>query len=129
MKSVIYISTRAKNFSDENLHTLVTSCRTRNANDDITGCLVYNGMNFMQLIEGDNDTIDACMARIVKDERHSGVVTVREREIDQRECPDWGMVGLSVSRNPTEAEKKQILDMLDGGQTDTRNLFTSFATL
>ena len=129
MKSVIYISTKAQNFLQSDLGDLVEYGTKRNAADNITGCLVFNGMNFMQLIEGADDAIDACMARIAKDDRHSGVVTIRERECEARECPEWGMVGLAVSKKPTAAERKEIETLLRDAQADTQNMFGSFTTL
>lgn len=129
MQSVIYISTAVSSFSRDDLDTLVATCAERNRRDDITGCLVYNGVNFIQLLEGESDKIAACMARISGDERHTGVVTIRDNEISARECPEWGMVGLKVSQQPSEEEIREIESLLSKAGSDTQNLFTSFSSL
>lgn len=129
LKSIIYISTKTKNFSEEELGQLVESASTFNAANDITGCLIYNGMNFIQLIEGEADAIHRCMERISADERHTGIVIVRDLDIEKRECPDWNMVGQSVSQQPVDEEKEGVAQLLAMADANTQMLFTSFATL
>ncbi len=129
LKSIIYISTKVHNFSKDDLEALLARCEENNRASNITGCLIYNGMNFMQLIEGDEEAIDACMARILKDDRHSGIVTIREKNIDSRECPEWGMAGRHVSAQPDTDERAQIAEMLENAASDTRRLFDSFSSL
>ncbi len=107
----------------------MAQCAAYNEANGITGCLVYNGMNFMQLIEGDDAAIDSCMARILKDTRHSGIVTIRGKTIDVRECPAWGMTGRHVSAKPGKEERTQIAQMLKNANDDTRRLFDSFSSL
>ena len=129
MKSVIYISTKAGTFGEDDLAALVENSRKMNAANDITGCLVYNGMNFMQLLEGDAATIDDCMARITADARHSGVVIIRETTRETRECPDWGMEGRTVFQKQDDAQKSHVRDMLKNASEDTRRIFASFSSL
>lgn len=129
MRSIIYISTRAKRFTDETLQELVQASSKRNSADAITGCLVYNGMNFIQLLEGDHDKLSDCMARIEQDDRHTGIVIIRDAETQSRECAEWGMTGRSVSAKPGKTEQEDIARMLGNASPETVKLFTSFSSL
>jgi hypothetical protein len=46
----------------------------------------------MQLLEGQADRVDACLAAIRDDPRHSGMVEIRRREIERRDFAHWSML-------------------------------------
>jgi len=129
LKSIIYISTKTKNFSEEELGQLVESASQFNAANNITGCLIYNGMNFIQLIEGEAEDIHRCMERISADDRHTGIVVVRDLDIEKRECPDWNMIGRKVAPKQVEQEQADVSQLLALAEANTKTLFTSFSSL
>lgn len=69
---------------------LATSVR-RNAEDNITGMLLYAGGNIMQVLEGDEEAVHRTYARIDKDYRHRNTLVLSEEEITERSFPDWRM--------------------------------------
>ena len=101
MKSVLYVSVADPELGIDGIHSIVSHSQQRNAADGITGIMLYNGSNFLQLIEGDEAAIDACYARIQRDPRHSGVATLREELIAVREFPAWAM-RYSLIEQPVE---------------------------
>jgi hypothetical protein len=129
MKSVTYISTAKEIFDNDALDTLLAQCRIFNAEHEITGCLVYNGINFLQLIEGPDASVDSCMERIIADDRHNGVVTVRSETVGVREFPSWTMAGRLFPDAKGKSNIGIIDEVLAGARAETRAIFSSFTTL
>ena len=68
-----------------------------NHRDGITGFLLCDGFNFAQALEGQQDKVEACFARIARDPRHVQPVV---REIgwrEERAFARWSMCGLTLS--------------------------------
>ena len=96
MISVIYVSVADPLIREEDIAAILLSARRNNRRDGLTGALIYNGHNFMQLLEGPAREIDACLDTIRGDARHSGMVEVRRRAIDVREFAEWSSRPLDV---------------------------------
>ncbi len=92
MLSVTYVSVADPLISDEDIAAILVSARRNNARDELTGALVYNGHNFLQLLEGPDDQVEACLAVIRADPRHSGMVEVRRRAVETRDFGEWAML-------------------------------------
>ncbi len=91
MLSVIYVSVVDPGLEREEIHALVEVARAHNVRDGLTGALIYNGQNFMQLLEGPVAKVEACLARIRADRRHCGMIEIRRRLIEEREFADFSM--------------------------------------
>ena len=89
--SKTYLSKAVDVFSDHDLDQLLTNCRRNNAAASVTGALLYHNGYFMQLIEGQLDTINAIYDRIQADPRHEVLSVLFEDEISARFFPDWTM--------------------------------------
>lgn len=129
MQSVTYISTAKEIFDNAALDALLTQCRGFNAENEITGCLVYNGINFLQLIEGPEDAIKQCMQRILSDERHNGIVNIRSETVTMREFPSWTMAGRLFPDAKGQSNVGIIDEVLQSARSETRAIFSSFSTL
>lgn len=92
MLSVIYVSVADPLLLPDDIDAILVTARRNNARDSLTGALIYNGHNFMQLLEGPADRVDACLAAIREDRRHSGVIEIRRHAIERREFADWAML-------------------------------------
>lgn len=101
MKSILYVSVADPELVSDDIYQLVGNAQQRNQAEGISGVMLYNGSNFLQLIEGEAATIDACFERIVADPRHSGVVTLRNDPVAVREFPEWAM-RYSLVEQPVE---------------------------
>lgn len=60
------------------------SSQQNNKRHNITGCLAQPDGQFVQVIEGEIDRVDALMTRIVADARHENVVQLGEWIIQAR---------------------------------------------
>jgi hypothetical protein len=90
---LLYISRSALAPSEEaqGLADILTVSRARNADLDLTGCLIWTGSSFAQMIEGPSDAVEAVMQSIIRDPRHRDVRILFTQPIDQRRFADWRM--------------------------------------
>ena len=92
MKQILYASVSASaDGQPADVTGILERSRHNNALDGITGLLWTDGHRFLQVLEGGDDAVDACYARIRADNRHCGVVTIAERTIELREFGYWVM--------------------------------------
>ena len=91
MKRVVYVSTSSNDLTDEDVAALAVDASQRNDALDLTGLMAFNGINFIQALEGDGDAIDRIYAAIQRDRRHHGVITLIEEPCGERLFPDWRM--------------------------------------
>jgi hypothetical protein len=69
-----------------------------NRRDDITGLLICNGVHFAQALEGPQDKVEACFARISADSRNVEPVVRELGWSDGRAFPRWSMCAVTLSR-------------------------------
>ena len=91
LKTVIYVSTGTERFSDDTLLEILANSRARNAALGVTGMLLYDDGNFMQVLEGSPPAVDAIYASIERDARHYALIKILEENTEGRSFPDWSM--------------------------------------
>jgi len=129
MLSVIYVSKVFPGFDEQALVELTDQASAINKSKGITGMLAYNGMNFMQLLEGKERAVEAALDRISRDNRHSDMVIIRRDKEQPRECPDWSMRAFTLPLAGAGAADAFFRSLPEGFRADTRMVFTSFASL
>lgn len=88
---LIYASSAVELFSKQQLVDLLHEARIHNKSADITGMLLYRDGNFLQVLEGEPEAVDALYQKILKDRRHTNILTISRREINSRIFHDWEM--------------------------------------
>jgi hypothetical protein len=63
----------------------------RNAVEGITGMLLYKDGNVMQVLEGEEAAVLKLYAKIGRDPRHRGLMTLLRRPVEDRQFPGWTM--------------------------------------
>lgn len=92
MKQILYASVNAQpGWQPADVVAILEESRHNNALDGITGLLWTDGHRFLQVIEGGEEAVDACYARICADTRHHAIVTILDRTVDRREFGYWAM--------------------------------------
>jgi len=102
MIQVNYVSHVSKPLSGEELLALLLQCRTNNAEQGITGMLLYGNGTFLQTVEGEEPVIDPLVEKILHDERHEDVRLLSRRTISQRQYADWNMGYAEVTDSELE---------------------------
>jgi hypothetical protein len=111
LKSLTYTSLAALDLQADDLEAIHRTARDINALGGVTGILIYNGVNFLQVIEGAPNAIDDLVERLRRDRRHSGLEIRDEHNAKLRTFPDWSMELVRVSASYFEAQDT-ILDRL-----------------
>jgi len=114
---LIYTSTSRLEQTDaglRTLHELLTTARQRNAENDVTGVLYYDGRKFTQLLEGPPDAVEAIFKRIAADSRHERVAVKSRTMWPHRSFAGWKMA-LVAAKDRLEAlgEEGDITDDVD----------------
>ena len=91
MLQMIYTSVATKKFPPTELKDLLEISRRNNVRDGITGMLLYEDGTFIQVLEGDEETVESTFNRISKDPRHSKIVLIAKFELDHRSFNEWEM--------------------------------------
>jgi hypothetical protein len=76
---------------DATLQNIVAVSQQRNELLKITGCLVFTGTRFAQIIEGSRSGIAELQRRIRADKRHTDVTTVEEEQAEKRRFSEWSL--------------------------------------
>ena len=116
MISLIYVSSAAQPFSDQELVDLLEVCNRKNRLVRVTGMLLYKDGNFMQILEGPEDAVRALYSRIEIDPRHRGAIKLLDETIAERDFKNWsmGFRNLNLRRDAPEGFS-QFMQPLEGG--------------
>ncbi len=71
---------------------MMNTIRQHNRLNGISGCLIHQDGEFMQLLEGKQQVLHALRDRIRADQRHEDFRVIAEGPLQQRVFNDWGMV-------------------------------------
>jgi hypothetical protein len=75
------------------LRDILTTSRSNNARAGISGCLLFDGSTFVQVLEGAAVDVMATYQRIEKDPRHREAATIGEVSSRSRLFGSWRMAG------------------------------------
>lgn len=128
LSQYLYISTAPTLSRDEVDAILATSARNNPARE-ITGLLLYNGRNFLQLIEGEEEALVSLMLRITEDPRHSGITLLDRRAIEERSCPDWAMKRVLIAESIASRREMLERELPEGIAPEVRKMIVNFAVL
>jgi hypothetical protein len=104
MISLIYISTAVQILSNDELLDILRVSYKNNGVNSVTGMLLYQGGNFMQVLEGSEEGVMEIFGKIKKDTRHSDINLISIDPIEERQFEDWKMAFVNLD---AEAAKKE----------------------
>ncbi len=128
---IVYMSRARLWFSDADLADLARPAQSANNRYGITGLLLYDGLRFVQAIEGRQAAIRQLMTNIERDIRHDNVEIASEGEIDQREFGNWSLAFKRVAAGRcTRAFISEVWsNVAHVADPEMRALFIGFAAL
>ncbi len=88
---LIYISAAARLPTEDELKALLEKARANNGKRDVTGMLLYHKATFIQVLEGEENTVRQLFDTIRQDSRHHAIVKLVDESITARDFPDWSM--------------------------------------
>ena len=82
----------APTLSNEDLHKILASARSRNLAEDITGMMIYHRGEFVQILEGKKESVAKVYEKFIcPDPRHTAINKVLENTISCRSFNEWSM--------------------------------------
>lgn len=99
--SLIYASRSTEYFHEHEIPNLLQQVRIGNAKQEITGMLLYISGSFLQVLEGQPETVDAVFSRILRDKRHTQLTLIDRESILERAFEGWTMMHKTL--DPVEA--------------------------
>ena len=108
---LIYVSHAANGLKSSDLHDILKKAHEVNANLGITGLLLYKNKRFMQLIEGQEDTVRGLYQKILQDPRHRDLIVLQEDTEPERQFPGWSMAFRNLNALPSA-------DKLESGEIE-----------
>lgn len=106
MYRLAYVSTSHKRLSATDMQDILEAAIRNNGEVGVSGTLLFNGVNFLQILEGAEEEVERIYARICEDERHNHVVTIF-RESGVKRCFESSPMTLSTL-------KSKVADLPDG---------------
>ncbi|NBB25264.1 hypothetical protein GVM20_09020 [Porphyrobacter sp. SLTP] len=128
LSQYLYIST-APTLPREEVDAILAASARNNPERGITGLLLFNGRNFLQLLEGEESAVAGLMDTITADPRHSGVSVLDRRGIDARTCPDWAMKRVMIAESIESRRDMLERDLPEGLDPEVRKMIVNFAVL
>lgn len=113
---VLYVSRRLRSIPDDQVvdEIALPSIRSNRA-DDITGCLWFDPVHFVQVLEGPREAVESLVAKIQADPRHTAVRVVRCRTILLRTFDRFSLKVLRHLRDDAVAGLPQAVFDTDDG--------------
>ena len=100
---IVYVSFSSTEMSEDEIIELLAEVRAKNKKQHVTGLLLHNNESFIQVIEGEKNTINRLYEKIKTDPRHENIVKLLEEPIHSRAFPDWSMGFQEISSAETAA--------------------------
>ncbi|MEM1293903.1 MAG: BLUF domain-containing protein [Verrucomicrobiota bacterium] len=89
---IIYRSISAEEFpTNEDILDLAEVSARNNQRDGITGLLILSGSQFLQVLEGEVQPVNALFQRICRDPRHHSVELVQYENTSETYFQEWNM--------------------------------------
>ena len=113
---VLYVSRRLRSIPDDQLvdEIALPSIRS-NRTQDITGCLWFDPVHFVQVLEGPREAVESLVAKIQADPRLTAVRVGRRRKLILRTCERFSLKVLRHFRDDAVAGLPHAVFGTDGG--------------
>lgn len=117
---LIYLSSAARHLTQADLEQILTAVRRNNSSAGVSGLLLYHDDIFLQVLEGPEDKVLACIERIKADPRHHQLIEVFSAPVKERICSEWNMGYVSWKKAPEQAKEGflNLRTLLDSEKMD-----------
>ena len=104
MIELAYTSSASRLFSAADIEDILRVSRVKNAASGITGILLYKSGSIFQVLEGESSVVRGLYARLLDDPRHTNVIRLFDRPLQERAFPRWSMAFAEVDEWMAEGE-------------------------
>ena len=131
MLQTIFISTGKAALDLNGLRSTLNNAAMKNRYAGITGLIVFDGVRFLECLEGEADVVDAAFNRIVQNPLHRGCVLLSRKESPLRQFENWSWACRGLQPEAFGPGLPTLVDNLVRNVSDlnTQALFSSFARI
>jgi len=135
IRQLLYVSDAKFGLSDGDIENILASSRRNNGAGGVTGMLLYSAGVFVQVLEGEQQTVESLYRRIADDTRHVNIDVVSDMMVDARSFGDWAMGFVEASPEELGSglgsdgalDRGQVLAQLSGANTGAVAALKTFA--
>lgn len=124
MRQLVYISAETAPVSEALVADILEVARRNNAENDISGLLMYHDGQFFQLLEGPERNVLDCFRKISADPRHTGIITLFNEPSQERIFAGWDMAMVGMA----DFSKELRMQMIDLLQLEKHNQYDKLHT-
>lgn len=128
MRQVTYISSVLLPVAPTMFAEVERKSLLNNRRDGLSGLLLFDGVRFLQVLEGQAAAVETTYRRIVADPRHRAIVMLKDAEVERPSFGGWAMLCRTTGdmRSPLPTLIKPFLAKAD---RSTRAQFESFVQI
>lgn len=104
LRRLAWSSIRSPSFSVADLNAIVARWRRNNERHHISGMLLFTGVHFLGILEGDEWDLGKLWLRLERDPRHCDLVRIGNDLCGERWFPEWTMAYADYERVATQIE-------------------------
>jgi hypothetical protein len=86
-----YLSRPAAGLANHDIQQILLAARQKNWRLNLTGCLLFSGQHFAQVLEGPAEAVSSLLERLRRDPRHTDLRVLVTRPVPTRAYADWAM--------------------------------------
>ena len=91
MHRLAYVSTADESLSAMDLQDILEAALRNNGKAEVKGTVLFNGVNFLQILEGPKEGVEHIYSRICSDDRHHHIMTIFRENASRRVFDDSPM--------------------------------------
>lgn len=99
IRALVYTSQVAPNLGVDQVDDLARDAARFNVQAGVTGVLLFDGVRFLQYIEGPEDGVSVVYARIITATSHFDLREIAQGPVVRRFCPYWAMRWLPTDQS------------------------------
>ncbi|WP_347924492.1 BLUF domain-containing protein [Pontimicrobium sp. SW4] len=107
--TLCYVSSAKNLLSNLDIEHLFRVNKRNNTELNISGILVYNHGNFLQILEGDEQMVNMIFKKISQDQRHTNIIKLIDTTIEERIFVDYVSGFVIVENSKTLDQLKKYL--------------------
>ena len=115
LRAIAYASEAIPGLSMDHVDDLARAAAGFNFEACVTGVLLYDGLRFLQYIEGPEDSINVVYSRILSARSHRELIELGRGRVSGRFFPDWSMRLLWVEASEIRSVARGTWDGLSRG--------------
>ncbi|CRQ44810.1 BLUF domain-containing protein [Stenotrophomonas sp. FR010] len=115
LRAIAYASEAIPGLSMDHVDDLAWAAAGFNFESGVTGVLLYDGLRFLQYIEGPEDSINVVYSRILSARSHRELIELGRGRVSGRFFPDWSMRLLWVEASEIRSVARGNWDGLSRG--------------